>query len=101
MSCLWQYHIVRISIYSSIVSNSVYDIFTDLQDADISLELIKVAIFAVAGQEHYEALCPLDKVPSSPSHSAQASGDGCSTRAINNVRTSVSINRKDAFHLHQ
>jgi carbohydrate-binding DOMON domain-containing protein len=65
-----------IRIYSSMVSNSVYDIYPDLQDADNSLEFIKVALFAITGQEHYEAVCHLDKVPSSPSHSEQASADG-------------------------
>lgn len=38
-----------IRIYSSMVSNSVYDIYPDLQDADNSLEFIKVALFAITG----------------------------------------------------
>jgi hypothetical protein len=88
-----------IRIYSSMVSNSVYDIYPDLQDADNSLEFIKVALFAITGQEHYEAVCHLDKVPSSPSHSEQASADGCTIPAMNSVRTPVSTKRKRSASL--
>jgi hypothetical protein len=88
-----------IRIYSSMVSNSVYDIYPDLQDADNSLEFIKVALFAITGQEHYEAVCHLDKVPSSPSHSEQASADGCTIPAMNSVRTPFSTKRKRSASL--
>ncbi|XP_052075475.1 uncharacterized protein LOC127712922 [Mytilus californianus] len=81
-------------IYSSMVSNSVYDIIPDLQDTEHSQEYIKVALIAIKGQEHYDAVCHLDEVLERTSQADQSTIGDCSPPVMNNVRTPMTNKRK-------
>lgn len=49
-----------IRVYSSKVANSVYDILPDLGENSSSTDFIKVALFSITGQEHYDAVEMMD-----------------------------------------
>ncbi|CAC5393377.1 unnamed protein product [Mytilus coruscus] len=49
-----------IRVYSRKVANSVYDILPDLGENNSSTDFIKVALFSITGQEHYDAVDMMD-----------------------------------------
>ncbi|CAC5415856.1 unnamed protein product [Mytilus coruscus] len=76
------------------VSNSVYDIIPDLQDTEHSQEYIKVALIAITGQEHYDAVCHLDEVLERTSQADQSTIGDCSPPVMNNNATPMTNKKR-------
>lgn len=57
----------QLRVYSSRIANSVYDIVPDLSENMPAVEPIKVALFSVFGQEHYDAVKPIEHEQNTPS----------------------------------